>query len=84
MSLNRLLQLLLCFVSLTLAHRDNLTTEVTWDSHSLYVQGQRVFIFSGEFHYQRLPVPELWLDVFQKFKANGLNSVTYVSPSGSP
>ncbi|THX59120.1 hypothetical protein D6D06_02345, partial [Aureobasidium pullulans] len=34
------------------------------------------YIFSGEFHYQRLPVPELWLDVFQKFKANGLNSVT--------
>lgn len=84
MALNSLFQLLLCFVSLILAHRDNLTTEVTWDSHSLCIQGQRVFIFSGEFHYQRLPVPELWLDVFQKFKANGLNSVTYVSPGASP
>jgi hypothetical protein len=84
MTFNSLLQLLLCFVSLILANKDNLTTEVSWDSHSLHVLGQRVFIFSGEFHYQRLPVPELWLDVFQKFKANGLNSVTYVSPSDSP
>jgi beta-galactosidase GanA len=39
------------------------------------VEGKRVFIFGGEFHYQRLPVPELWLDVLEKFKANGLNAV---------
>ncbi|KAF2763002.1 beta-galactosidase precursor, partial [Pseudovirgaria hyperparasitica] len=60
---------------------------VTWDSDSLLINDERVFIFSGEFHYQRLPVPELWLDVFQKFKANGLNTVSiyffwsYHSPS---
>lgn len=36
----------------------------------------RVFINAGEFHYQRLPVPELWLDIFQKFKANGFNTVS--------
>jgi hypothetical protein len=54
---------------------DGLTNVVAWDKYSLQVQGKRVFIFSGEFHYQRLPVPELWLDVFQKFKANGLNAV---------
>ncbi|KAH9869034.1 hypothetical protein J1614_008111 [Plenodomus biglobosus] len=40
------------------------------------VDGERVIIMSGEFHYQRLPVPELWLDVFQKFKANGMNAVS--------
>lgn len=36
----------------------------------------RVFINAAEFHYQRLPVPELWPDVFQKFKANGFNAVS--------
>ncbi|PSK34590.1 hypothetical protein B9Z65_8916 [Elsinoe australis] len=55
---------------------NNLTDLVAWDPYSLYVNGERVFLYSGEFHYQRLPVPELWLDVFQKFKANGFNSIS--------
>ncbi|PNS14573.1 hypothetical protein CAC42_2630 [Sphaceloma murrayae] len=55
---------------------NNLTDLVAWDPYSLYVNGERVFIYSGEFHYQRLPVPELWLDVFQKFKANGFNTIS--------
>ena len=63
------------FAFLARATDDGLTKLVAWDKYSLQVQGKRVFIFSGEFHYQRLPVPELWLDVFQKFKANGLNAV---------
>lgn len=28
---------------------------------------------SGEFHTFRLPVPDLWLDIFQKMAAAGLN-----------
>jgi hypothetical protein len=63
------------FAFLACAIDDGLTKLVAWDKYSLQVEGKRVFIFSGEFHYQRLPVPELWLDVFQKFKANGLNAV---------
>ena len=63
------------FAFLAYATDDGLTKLVAWDKYSLQVEGKRVFIFSGEFHYQRLPVPELWLDVFQKFKANGLNAV---------
>ena len=55
---------------------DGLTTDVTWDEYSLSVKGERVFIFGGEFHYARLPNPELWRDVFQKYKANGLNAVS--------
>jgi hypothetical protein len=31
---------------------------------------------SGEFHTFRLPVPGLWLDILQKFKAAGLNAVS--------
>ncbi|KAL9115333.1 MAG: hypothetical protein Q9227_000654 [Pyrenula ochraceoflavens] len=63
-------------ISLCNASDDGLTTEVTWDPYSLSVSGERVFIYSAEFHYQRLPVPELWLDVFQKFKANGFNAIS--------
>ncbi|RHZ62659.1 glycoside hydrolase family 35 protein [Aspergillus thermomutatus] len=52
------------------------TTDVTWDKYSLSVKGERLFVFSGEFHYQRLPVPEMWLDVFQKLRANGFNAIS--------
>ncbi|KIY02701.1 uncharacterized protein Z520_01166 [Fonsecaea multimorphosa CBS 102226] len=50
---------------------------VTWDETSLFIYGQRIMIFSGEFHPFRLPVPSLWLDVFQKIKALGFNCVSF-------
>jgi hypothetical protein len=77
MRLTWLLALLQTVALLVFATNDGLTDVVSWDKYSLSVNGKRVFIFSGEFHYQRLPVPELWLDVFQKFKANGMNTVRY-------
>lgn len=36
---------------------------------------------SGEFHTFRLPVPDLWLDIFQKMVAAGLNGVRCASRS---
>lgn len=33
---------------------------VSWDRFSIRINGTRVFLQSAEFHYQRLPVPELW------------------------
>lgn len=63
----------ICGVSST---TNNLTEAVAWDQYSLSVNGTRVFINAAEFHYQRLPVPELWLEVFQKFKANGFNTLS--------
>src|ERR1700751_269941 len=48
---------------------------ITFDHYSLMIDGQRVFIYSGEFHPFRLPSPALWLDVFQKMKAGGLNKI---------
>jgi beta-galactosidase GanA len=33
------------------------------------VNGERLFLWSGEVHYWRLPVPELWIDILQKIKA---------------
>jgi hypothetical protein len=39
---------------------------ITYDEHSLFIRGERTMIFSGSVHPFRLPVPDLYLDVFQK------------------
>ncbi|KAF2186572.1 glycoside hydrolase family 35 protein [Zopfia rhizophila CBS 207.26] len=66
----------IALLSVGFATDNGLQKVVSWDKYSLLINGERVFVMSGEFHYQRLPVPELWLDVFQKFKANGMNTVS--------
>jgi beta-galactosidase GanA len=75
----RFSQLILGFLAVLLgvfATDNGLQTVVEWDNGSLQVNGERVIIMSGEFHYARLPVPELWLDIFHKFRANGMNTVS--------
>ncbi|KAI1391999.1 glycoside hydrolase family 35 protein [Hypoxylon trugodes] len=57
--------------------RDSLEGLVTWDKYSMTIRGERLFIFSGEFHPWRLPSPGLWLDIFQKIKALGFNAVSF-------
>ncbi|GME65761.1 Glycoside hydrolase family 35 [Neofusicoccum parvum] len=57
--------------------REALQDIVTWDEHSLFVNGERVIFLSGEYHPFRLPVPTLWLDVFHKIKALGFNGVSF-------
>lgn len=63
--------------------RELLQDVVTYDNDSLLVGGERLMVFSGEFHPFRLPVPSLWLDVFQKIKALGLNTVSFYLHWGS-
>lgn len=46
----------------------NSSMAVQFDSHSLFIDGKRLFVLSGEFHPWRLPVPELWSDILQKMK----------------
>ncbi|KAK4691078.1 hypothetical protein P7C71_g5850, partial [Lecanoromycetidae sp. Uapishka_2] len=50
---------------------------VTWDEYSIFVRGKRILFYSGEFHPFRLPVPSLWLDIFQKIKALGYSGVSF-------
>lgn len=52
-------------------HNDGETDLVQWDHYSNIIDGERIFIWSGEMHYWRIPVPELWLDILQKVKAAG-------------
>ncbi|RWA12077.1 hypothetical protein EKO27_g3031 [Xylaria grammica] len=57
--------------------RELLQDLVKWDEHSLFIRGERLMFYSAEFHPWRLPVPGLWLDIFQKVKALGYNGVSF-------
>ncbi len=52
------------------------THQIHWDSHSLTIDGRRILLYSGEFHYWRLPSPGQWEDRLEKMKAAGLNAVS--------
>ena len=56
--------------------RAPVTHTITYDKYSLMIDGKRTFIWSGEFHYWRLPSPSLWLDILEKMKAEGYNAVS--------
>lgn len=58
---------------------DGYNEVVQWDHYSFQVNGQRIFIFSGEFHYWRIPVPGLWRDVLEKIKAAGFTAFAFYS-----
>ncbi|KAK1217819.1 hypothetical protein PQX77_019527 [Marasmius sp. AFHP31] len=65
-----------------LARAADFTDQVRFDNYSLFVKDQRFFLHSGEFHTFRLPVPDLWPDILEKFKAAGLNSVSVYTHMG--
>lgn len=44
------------------------------------LQGERVFLDSGEVHPFRMPGPAMWRDVLQKVRASGLNSISIYVP----
>ncbi|KAJ7058089.1 glycoside hydrolase family 35 protein [Mycena amicta] len=73
--------------SLPILARDGLpvlarTPDVQFDNFSLILNGQRVFLYSGEFHTFRLPVPSLWPDILEKVKAAGLNGISVYTHMG--
>ncbi|KAF8886209.1 glycoside hydrolase superfamily [Infundibulicybe gibba] len=59
------------------------TDQVRFDNYSLFLNDQRVFLYSGEFHTFRLPVPSLWPDILEKVKAAGLNAISVYIHMGS-
>ncbi|KAM3534629.1 hypothetical protein MY4038_002041 [Beauveria bassiana] len=59
------------------AKKELLQDLITWDDKSLFIRGERALMYSGEFHPFRLPVPSLYLDVFQKIRAMGFNMVSF-------
>ncbi|KAF2457709.1 glycoside hydrolase superfamily [Lineolata rhizophorae] len=58
-------------------HDNGLNEAVEWDHYSFKIHGERIFIFSGEIHYWRIPVPEVWEDILEKIKAAGFTSFAF-------
>lgn len=48
-----------------------LQAQVTWDKHSLIIDGQRVVPAMGEIHYSRIPAPE-WERAVRQMKEGGI------------
>ncbi|KAH3918288.1 beta-galactosidase [Parastagonospora nodorum] len=57
--------------------REALQDIVTWDEDSIFVNGERMFLYSGEVHPFRMPVADLYIDLFQKIKSLGYNMVSF-------
>ncbi|VUC37130.1 unnamed protein product [Clonostachys rosea] len=55
---------------------------VQWDHYSLILNGTRLISFGGEFHPFRIPVPEVWLDILEKMKAIGFNTMSFYNSWG--
>jgi beta-galactosidase GanA len=50
--------------------------EISYDQHSLIIDGRPIFLQAAEFHYFRLPSPGLWRDVLEKIRAGGFNAIS--------
>ncbi|MFW9947853.1 MAG: beta-galactosidase [Candidatus Odinarchaeota archaeon] len=50
-------------------------SKITWDKYSLKINGKRIFLLGGEFHYWRVPDRERWKDILKMYKIAGLNCV---------
>lgn len=60
----------------TRPHAAEPTHTVGHDNTALTIDGKPLSIWSGEFHYWRLPSPDAWRDVLQKMKAGGFNATS--------
>jgi hypothetical protein len=58
-------------------HDNGLNDLVQWDHYSFKINGRRIFVFSGELHYWRIPVPEVWEDLLEKIKAAGFTAFAF-------
>ncbi|KAF2829791.1 hypothetical protein CC86DRAFT_317015 [Ophiobolus disseminans] len=58
-------------------HDNGLNQVVQWDHYSFKINGKRLFVFSGEIHYWRIPVPEVWEDLLEKIKAAGFTAFAF-------
>ncbi|MFW9773188.1 MAG: beta-galactosidase [Candidatus Thorarchaeota archaeon] len=50
-------------------------SDIIWDKYSLKIDGKRVFLIGGEFHYWRCPDRDRWQDILTMYKNAGLNCI---------
>ncbi|EGO61409.1 hypothetical protein NEUTE1DRAFT_77416 [Neurospora tetrasperma FGSC 2508] len=55
---------------------NDLQDQIQWDHYSIIINSGRLFLFGGEMHPFRLPVPELWQDILEKVKAMGMRMIS--------
>ena len=48
---------------------------IDWDKYSLKINGERIFLVGGEFHYWRIPDRDRWEYILRSYKSAGLNCV---------
>jgi len=53
---------------------------VTFDRHSFLIDGERVLLQCGAFHYFRLPAPTAWPDALLRLRRAGYNAVDLYFP----
>ncbi|KAF7720730.1 hypothetical protein EC973_006234 [Apophysomyces ossiformis] len=46
-----------------------------WDKYALSIEGDPVMLFSGEFHYWRVPDRERWAPILKQYRSMGLNTI---------
>ena len=69
--------LVACCLAAPAAHAAGRQTHtIAYDRYSFSIDGHRVWLWSAEFHYYRLPNPDLWRDQLEKLKAAGFNTVS--------
>ncbi len=56
-------------------NREKYGSILDYDKNSLIINGKRIFILSGEFHYWRIPDRNRWRDVLLRYKTGGLNCI---------
>ncbi len=76
--MKRISALLLSLLTIGILEAADFGKKVTWDQHSLIIDGRRVCPVMGEIHYSRLPESE-WRREVQKMKEGGVTIIaTYV------
>jgi hypothetical protein len=48
---------------------------LSWDRYSLILNGHRILLFSGEFHYWRIPDSSSWESILRLYQNAGLNCI---------
>src|SRR4051812_20843953 len=71
---------LVAVVLLAAAGPASAQSPVTFDAHSVKVNGKRVFLNSGEVHPYRMPAPAEWPEMLAKMRAAGLNTISIYIP----
>ncbi|KAG2171516.1 hypothetical protein INT43_008242 [Umbelopsis isabellina] len=56
-------------------HRQTYGHLLDWDKYTLSIEGNPTMIFSGEFHYWRLPDRNRWESMLKNYKSAGLNTI---------